>query len=297
MDDKELQVLLAEQSVRRLRAIDLDKLLAAVPKTLEGDAAYARVRFAHFHNRLPGDPTLINDVLYEMKANGALYEPLRSLITDKEYVKLVVTATVGAEHAIPTLAVLRSLDEARRYRFAHDCIIKPTHMSAQKFFVGPGDEFNWDDQAWWWTTNYYNWTGEANYRFLTPKVIVEPVLFGNHDITDYKVFCWHGEPKVIAVDVGRFSNHQRATFDTDWNLLPIAIERTIPDEPPERPAELAAGLEIARRLAQPFDFMRVDLYLQDGQVIVGELTNCPMNAGMAFRPEDGERLFSDLLFS
>jgi hypothetical protein len=288
---------MTEPSVERLRDIDLEWLRAAVPKTLAGDAAYARVRFAHFLNRLPGDPTLINDMLYERKANGTFYEPLRSFVTDKEYVKIFVEALVGAEHAIPTIAVLHNESEARSYHIAEQCVLKPTHMSAQVEFAGPDTPFDWDAKKFWWTTNYYDWTGEANYRYLTPKVIVEPVLFDDHDITDYKFFCWKGEPRIITVDIGRFTNHHREVFDANWVPQPLEMMFPRPAEAPEPPAELEDALDIARMLASRFDFMRVDLYLNSGRIIVGELTNCPSNAGSLFTEPHGERLFSDLLFA
>ena len=47
-------------------------------------------------------------------------------------------------------------------------------------------------------------------------------------------------------------------------------------------------LAVAARLSQPFPFPRVDMYARGSEVKVGELTNCPHNAGRPFSPQSVE---------
>jgi hypothetical protein len=44
--------------------------------------------------------------------------------------------------------------------------------------------------------------------------------------------------------------------------------------------------EIAERLSQPFDFVRVDLYAHDSRVLVGELTHYPGAGNRSFDPPE-----------
>ena len=75
-----------------------------------------------------------NDVLYRIKTTDEILDPLRVFVTDKEFVKLYVKAVIGDEYNVPTLAVLRSIDEVRAYSFPPQCCIKATH-SCDKVIV------------------------------------------------------------------------------------------------------------------------------------------------------------------
>ncbi len=67
-----------------------------------------------------------------------------------------------------------------------------------------------------------------------------------------------------------------------------------PPQSPERPAQLDEMLDIARRLSAGFPYCRVDCYLVDNRVYVGELTFYP-NRGVNALPWHIERLFGDWL--
>jgi hypothetical protein len=297
VDEAAIRAIMTEPSVERLRSMDFVQLRNVLPRNLDGDAAFARVLFAHSHNRLPGDPALFHDMLYGMKVDGSLYDPVRQFITDKEYVKDFVAARVGSEYVVPTLAVLRSPTEAMNFRFSEPSAVKPTHMSGVVGFVDTNGYFDWPSVQAWWGTNFYLVGREANYAYLRPKAIVEPVLFGDQNVTDYKFFCWKGVPRVVQVDIDRRVGHKRAMYDSSWNQLPTCLGFPVVDLDVPRPPLLSAALEISRELSKTMDFLRVDVYMDAERVLVGELTNCPGNATEPFSPGNGERVFSELLFS
>ena len=56
-------------------------------------------------------------------------------------------------------------------------------------------------------------------------------------------------------------------------------------------------INIAKKLSEPFDFIRVDLYSNDKRIYVGELTNCPGNATNPIIPIDAEKIFSKIIFN
>ena len=100
---------------------------------------------------------------------------------------------------------------------------------------------------------------------------------------DYKLFCFHGVPKLIQVDSDRFGQHSRNFYDTGWNRLPMTFR--YPGGPEdEQPRPLEEMLRIAARLASRFAFVRVDLYASRSQVRVGELTFCPEGANAPVLP-------------
>jgi hypothetical protein len=125
----------------------------------------------------------------------------------------------------------------------------------------------------------WNWTvlGEWAYKHARRLIIAEERIGGGaQPPTDYKVFVFDGVARLVALNHDRFTNFSLRYYTPEWealahrSLAPLAAEQ-------RRPAELPLVLEIAERLGRPFDFMRVDLYVEDGEVWFGELT--PYSAG------------------
>src|SRR5690606_24106491 len=107
------------------------------------------------------------------------------------------------------------------------------------------------------------------------------------DLKDYKIHCFHGEPKLIQVDYERFTEHTRNFYDLEWNLVELRwgtpLQNTdIRDSPPDN---LSAMLSIARALSDDFGYVRVDLYDVEGRIIFGELTLTPLSGLVKPKPE------------
>lgn len=252
-----------------------------LPKGDLGDAAFAWFRHCSRHRRLPRlhNPRLFNDYLYRIKVDGSLLDPLRQFVSDKEYVKIYIRATVGEKYTCETLDILRnSTDVANFVPNQLPCIVKPTHASGLAVIcTTESPQLDRRLLLKWLNLNYYAKKREQNYKNLTPKIIVEEFFSadGTTPPPDYKVFCFAGTPKLIQVDSNRFSNHTRNLYDTEWNLLPFCISKPNGSVSDERPVALARMLDVAARLAAPFPFIRVDMYAIDDQIRVGELTNLP----------------------
>lgn len=261
-----------------------------------GDRLYHRLNFMRKHGRPPNGAMLWNDVWFRLKTSDEILEPLRVFVSDKEHVKQYVKAELGDDYNVPTLAVLRTPAEVDAYDFPADCCIKPTHASGQVILRKDGAPVDRERIMRWFAINYYFAGREWNYRALKPKVIVEPLIFGGTNVEDFKIFCFNGEPRLIQVDIDRYIDHTRKFFDVNWNEQDFSIlyPRSTADFP--RPASLEKMLAAARVLAARFSFVRIDLYSDGDQVLVGEITNCSENAGGTFVPRHAEKRASELMF-
>ena len=251
-----------------------------LPRNAWGDREFCRRRFVSRQGRKP-DPKgagRLTDLFYRIKTDGSLLDPLYQFITDKELAKLYIESTVGPGYAPETYQVLRSADEIGA--FVPDrvpCVLKPTHMSGPVLFhTDPDKAIDRDLLRKWFKKNHYRGTREGNYRHLRPKIIVEE-FFSEDGVSvpkDYKLFCFHGVPKLIQVDSDRFGKHTRNFYDIGWNRLPMTFR--YPGGPEdEQPPLLDEMLRVAARLATRFSFVRVDLYASGARVRAGELTFCP----------------------
>jgi len=280
----------------RLLEWGLPYLRHYLPYTPVFDNLYHRLLFLKKHRRWPGNKLLWNDVLCRVKTSGEIRDPLRVFVSDKEHVKEYVRKTIGERYNVPTTAILYSPAEVDAFVFPANCCIKPTHASAQVILRTDGAPLDRERIRKWFALDYYKAGRESNYRSLQPKVIVEPLIFGSANVDDFKIFCWRGVPKFIQQDFDRHTNHTRKLFDTRWNEQDFSIiyPRSTADSP--KPKNLTDMLAVARALSAPFSFIRIDLYSDGRQVLVGEITNCSANAGGFFLPRSAERKASALMF-
>lgn len=270
-------------------------LTRILPCDAWSDRMCATFRFRNAHGRFPDlrtSPIRFNDYLFKIKTDGTLLDPLRQFISDKEYVKLYVAMQVGHEHAVKTYGVLHSEDEVDCLQLSQfPCVIKPTHASGRMLLqMTPDDLLNRDLLKAWLRYDYYRNTREQNYKYLTPKVIIEEFITDDGKIPapDYKVLCFGGIPQLIQVDLDRYKTHLQHFYDTAWNRLQYSVGFDSRPENDPKPPQLEKMLEIATKLSHPFPFIRVDMYVSGTEVKVGELTNCPHSAGRPFSPRSVE---------
>ncbi len=249
------------------------------------------------HHRWPSKEQLFNNVLYRIKSSTEIEQPERTFTTDKEFVKYYIAGVVGEEYNVPTLAVLRSPEEVNTYDFPETCVIKATHGCGDVVILQPGMEPDRSALIDQLSENYYYAYRERNYRSLKGKLIVEPRLFEGQDVHDYKVFCWNGRARCILYVNDRHTAFFRLLLDIDWQPIPVEWSPHDVEKPlPEKPAVLDEMIEIAEKLSRPFDFVRVDFYIDDDRLLVGEITHCAAGANEQFRNLDEERKLSEIIF-
>lgn len=263
-----------------------------------GDTLVALWAFHQQHGRLPRPRGgSLNDAAFFLKVSAALRSPERARISDKELVKAVVDTAVGPSFRVDTLAVLRCEEQLRVFDFPADCAIKPTHLSGAIFIRRNGSPIPLERIAQWFATNRYYRTREANYRYLTSKVIVEPLLFGGASFEEYKVLCVHGEPKLVWQDSDRFGDLRRSLYTPDWRRLPHHFaQEARPGATQPAPAALVTILSVARCLSRGLSFVRIDFYSDGNRALVGEMTNVSGNAHTTFSSPEAERAVGRILF-
>ncbi len=135
-----------------------------------------------------------------------------------------------------------------------------------------------------------------NYKHLKKRVICEEAVSDKSEVKDYKLFCYAGKARFIQVDTDRHGNHMRNLYDVHWNALPVVHGEKPNAEWEPAPEALPRMRDIAEEIARHFESVRVDLYLADSRIYVGELTHCHLGAGGTFGSLDQERIVSRLCF-
>lgn len=124
-------------------------------------------------------------------------------------------------------------------------------------------------------TNYYTKTREWHYNSIEPRVFVEEMISDNgRDPATYKFHIFKSsQESYIQLTTDRFTNYKRIILDSNWNLAPFGfVYDNAKNDIPTKPKNLSMLQNIASILAQPFGYVRVDLYNANECIMVGELT-------------------------
>jgi len=123
---------------------------------------------------------------------------------------------------------------------------------------------------------------ESQYKFLRPRFFIEekiPCRFSGKTgkAHDLKMHCIKGQPYFFLL---RKDQYLRNYYDINWKpVMPLEFEFT-----PLNQSETAQILEICRILSQPFEYVRVDLYIGTDGIYFSEYT---------FTPHGGKQRLSD----
>jgi hypothetical protein len=268
-------------------------LTRMLPYSFSGDRAFSYIHFVFKQGRLPQQRMLFHDYLFRMKMSGELLSLPRQLVSDKELCKIYVDHRIGPGRTIPTLAILRRKEEVTEDAFPDRCVIKPTHTSGSVVMRKAGESLDLAEIRSFFDGSLYRFAREQNYKFLEPKVIVEPIVFDGVMI-EMKIHCYRGQARIFSVHPMEDKTLER--FDRDWNRLNVRQRKPFPAVPTPRPDCLDEITQAAERLSGEFDYMRVDMYVSGKDWIVGELTNCHLNINSRFLDIDEEKVFSRALF-
>lgn len=246
--------------------------------------------YIKFISRLHYLPSFKRPRTYNEKINfrkrhyaSELFAPCSDKVKVKEY----VAEKLGDEIVIDTLYVGESLapERLRELIEAHDgAVVKANHISGAVFILDRDASDVELRQACDTVTaqlrkDYGTLKREPWYSDIAPRLLVErklPVKPGEAAL-DYKFHVFQQgegqEPVVILhVDFDRFTNHSRSYFSEALEWLPFSVKYPSIHHRIERPENYATMLEIARTLAEPFSYVRVDLYNIRGRIFFGELT-------------------------
>lgn len=236
------------------------------------------------------NPKSFNEKLQWLKLHDC--NPEYTRMVDKCEAKRYVAERIGEEYIIPTLGVWNCFDEIDFDKLPEQFVLKCTHDSGGNVIVRDKHALDLKQArkkiSKTLARNYY-WAGrEWPYKDVKPRVLAEKYMQNENerDLTDYKFYCFNGEPRFLYISVG-LEDHAtaRISFLTcDWQFAPYARSdyRGFETLPP-KPQNYEKMLEIASVLSAGIPFLRVDLYEINGKVYFSELTFSPCGGFMPFK--------------
>jgi hypothetical protein len=209
------------------------------------------------------------------------HDPLMTRVTDKFAMRGYVEEVVGPGHTIPLLGDWEdpaAIDfDALPERF----ILKVAGGYDMNIVCTNRAEFDVDAaraQLSEWLRperNHYFYSFERAYKDIPPRVIAEQLIGEPGRVTDYKLFCFDGEPDRVMVTTEITKNEILIDyFSLEWRTdhRPKRSGRRPHETIPARLRELDRMIDFAARLARPFPVARVDFFETPSELFVGEIT-------------------------
>ena len=252
------------------------------------DSLLLKVRYrVIFHYPLRWNKvSTFNEKLQWLKLNDR--KEIYHIMADKYEARVFVKEKIGEKYLVPLLGVWKKAEDIDISALPNEFVLKCTHDSQSIIICKNKKELDFNavcrtlNQGL--QTDYYTLGREWAYKNITPKIVAEKLLVdeSKDDLKDYKVFCFHGEPKFIQIDYDRFKGHKRRFYSTNWEKLDFKI--TYEDDVSiimPKPHCLQEMLEVSRILAKDVPFLRTDWYIVENKIYFGEMTFYP---GCGFEP-------------
>lgn len=245
-------------------------------------------------------PMSFNEKLQWLKLHDR--NPAYHQMADKAEVKSYVAERIGEQYIVPTIGVYNSFDAIDFSVMPDKFVLKCTHDSGG--LVICRDKSAFDRKEAKKTINrflkrdYYEQWREWPYQGLSHRIIAEAYLEADTGLTDYKIHCFNGEPRLILVCKDRFAEAGMTEdfFTESWEHLDVRR----PDHPnapvpPPRPPQLEKMLRLSGLLAKDIPFVRIDFYIVKEAVLFSEITFFPAAGLTPFVPEEWDKTFGGWL--
>ena len=247
-------------------------------------------------------PKTFNEKLQWLK----LYNRKTSYTTmvDKYKVREYIRERLGEKYLIPLLGVWNNPEEIDFDILPNQFVLKCNHNSGLGMSICK-DKVLFDfakakkDLRRGIRENYYQKNREWPYKDVPRKIIAEQYMKSDAGgLTDYKIHCFNGEPKLILVCKDRFleTGLTEDFFSINWEHLDIRRPKhPNASAPIKKPEELDEMLRLAAILSKDIPFLRVDFYIVDHKIYFSELTFYPASGFDKFVPEIWDNILGDWL--
>ena len=249
------------------------------------------------------NPRTFTEKLNWLKVN--LKNANYSSLVDKYEVKKFVNERLnGKEHIIKTLGVWSKFDDIDFESLPNQFVLKTTNGGGNTSVVICKDKNKLNIEECRHKLvptpgNVFLWSREYPYYEVKPRIIAEELIHAENDeLSDYKIFCFNGEPKFLFVGTERQKKDTEVKFDyfdLNFNHLPIKNEHQNSSQTISKPKNFNEMIEIARKLSQGFIHVRVDLYNVNGKIYFGEMTFFHFAGFAKFEPEEWDERFGNML--
>jgi hypothetical protein len=235
------------------------------------------------------NPQTFNEKLQWLKLNYLPKNPLVVQCADKFKVREYIKQKGFEEKLVPLLGDWDSAGKIDWSKLPKKFVLKCNHGCAYNILCADKDSFDKENAVrqlnTWMKEDFGAFNIERHYSKIIPHITCEEYLGDN--ITDYKYFCFNGEPKFIYVSTDLVHDRQAQIgfFYLDGSKMPLKRDDYTDIPSVDLPSFFNEMTDMAKILSQDFPFVRVDFFIANNQYYFAELTFTPSACMMPFNPD------------
>lgn len=207
------------------------------------------------------------------------HNPLYTKMVDKYESKSYVKEKVGEQYIVKTYGIYDNFDEIDFNKLPNKFIMKCTHDSGGTFICKDKMNFNYKKAKKvikkCLKRKYFYLHREWPYKNVKPRIIIEELLENKNskDLLEYNFFMFNGKPEFFMLCYGdKRTNRYNDYYDMDCKRLNIKLDYMTSDNNITKPKNFDKMVEISKKLSANIPSLRVDLYVCNNKIYVGELT-------------------------
>ena len=246
------------------------------------------------------NPKTFNEKIQWMKLYYYPKNPLVVNGSDKYAVREYIAEKGYGDKLVPLLGVWERAEDINWDALPDKFVLKCNHGCAYNIVVS--DKSKLDKAATvkklnsWLKEDFGAFNIEVHYSEIKRRLITCEEFLGE-SITDYKFFCFNGEPHCIYVSTDLIHDRQAQIgfFYLDGKKMPLHRDdyTDIPEVTfPPFYDEMKRAAEV---LCKDFPFVRVDFFIANGTWYFAELTFTPGAGMMPFNPEKYDHEWGSML--
>lgn len=276
------------------------RLLNSLP-----DPAFYQYKYLLIHGRLCNfaSPKRFSEkIFHRMRYPSPIFSRLADKVAAREY----IAEQVGPQYLVPAYFSCETVTSATFDALPSAFVMKTSNGFGQVKIVRDKSKEDLDQLArvanGWLASSTASMSREKHYLAIPPRIVFEKPLLNGEDAPadDYKFNVFNSSDRAPFVFIqhmhGRFRDLEQQLYLEDWSPAPFRLELKLLRESARRAEKLESLPEmlfLAKRLAEPFGYLRIDFYLHEGRIYIGELTVTPGAGSYVFAPRVWDRLLGD----
>jgi hypothetical protein len=246
------------------------------------------------------DPKTFNEKMQWLKLYYFPNDELAVQCADKYDARKYLIENGYGDKLVPLIGVWNCSSEINWEALPNRFVLKCTHGCAYNIVCSDKSKLDFRQVSKqldkWLKEDFGAYNVEEHYsRNKHHKIICEEYLGGCID--DFKFFCFNGEPKCLYVSTDLIHDRQAKIgfFNLDGTKMELHRDDYENIDDITFPPFFEEMLAIAKKLCQPFPFVRVDFFLANNTYYFAELTFTPSACMMPFNPKKYDLEWGEML--
>lgn len=258
------------------------KLLGWAGKSSRNGRLSFILSYLHNRHRFPNllHPRDLSEIWIKHVLDGKVNE--LSKLADKYEVRRYVSEKGLGTILTPLITVYSSAEEIDFDSLPNRFALKANFGAGKNIICTDKSELDYEQcrkQVREWLRSSHYSVSERHYDLISKKIVCEEFIddgTGGFPV-DFKFMCICGKVQCILGVSGRERGHgSYLPYTTEWRPIPEYYRgNSTASEPLPRPDNLDEMINVAERLAEGIDLVRIDLYSNGSRIWFGEITLTP----------------------